>query len=512
MKYIAYCRKSTDEKDRQVLSIESQVVELKEFALREHLEVIDFITESKTAKEPGREKFAEVLKRIENGEAQGIVSWHPDRLARNSIDGGKVIYLLDLNKLQDLKFPTFWFDNTPQGKFMLNIAFGQSKYYVDNLVENIKRGNRQKLRRGEWPTKAPYGYINDSSTRTIQIDSERSRIIKKAFEKFAEGGHSFTDIANFMHKFGITTAKGKPFKPDQVKDSILTNKMYVGIMKYAGAYYQGTHKLFISRQLFDKVQKEVARIERPRFKGHNFAFRGLARCGECKGAITGEEHPRFYPTTNRNVNFVYYRCTKKKGPCSQKAIREADLENQVREIIQKVDLPEKWAKQWYQWLEKDAIEEEKQAEETINNLKLELATLEEKSNKLLDGYLDGVIEAQTYKLKMNEFFEEKLKIEEKISRIKTDGSFWLEPFKNFIGSALMCAKIARAKNNNHDLANMVKTVGSNFFLTDRQLSLELNQGFAELCAPPSAQSRNSRASEKTSLVDGGGFEPTTSAM
>ncbi|PIU73720.1 hypothetical protein COS78_00960, partial [Candidatus Shapirobacteria bacterium CG06_land_8_20_14_3_00_40_12] len=45
-------------------------------------------------------------------------------------------------KLLDLKFPSFWFDNTPQGKFMLNIAFGQSKYYVDNLSENVKRGNR----------------------------------------------------------------------------------------------------------------------------------------------------------------------------------------------------------------------------------------------------------------------------------------------------------------------------------------------------------------------------------
>ena len=146
MKYIAYCRKSTDEKDKQVLSIDQQIAELKEFGLREHLEVIDFVTEAKTAKIPGREKFAEVLQKIEKGEAQGIVAWHPDRLARNSIDGGKVIYLIDTGKILDLKFPSFWFDSTPQGKFMLNIAFGQSKYYVDNLSENVKRGMRHKLR------------------------------------------------------------------------------------------------------------------------------------------------------------------------------------------------------------------------------------------------------------------------------------------------------------------------------------------------------------------------------
>ena len=125
IRYVAYCRKSTDEKDRQVLSLDAQISELKEFALREKLQIIDFVVESKTAKEPGREKFADVLKRIERGEAGGILSWHPDRLARNSIDGGRIIYLLDIGKLSDLKFPTFWFDNTPQGKFMLNIPFYQ---------------------------------------------------------------------------------------------------------------------------------------------------------------------------------------------------------------------------------------------------------------------------------------------------------------------------------------------------------------------------------------------------
>src|SRR3990167_7015220 len=125
IKYIAYCRKSTDEPDRQILSIEAQVTELEEFATKENLKIASFVTESKTAKEPGRQKFAEVLKEIEDGKADGILSWHPDRLARNSIDGGNIIYLLDTRKLLDLKFPSFWFDNTPQGKFMLNIPFYQ---------------------------------------------------------------------------------------------------------------------------------------------------------------------------------------------------------------------------------------------------------------------------------------------------------------------------------------------------------------------------------------------------
>jgi len=148
-KFFLYARKSTDEPDRQILSIESQIDELKEFATREQLEIVETFVESQTAKEPGRPIFNNMLSLIEKGKASGILAWHPDRLARNSIDGGKIIYLCDLGLIKELKFPTFWFDATPQGKFMLNIAFGQSKYYVDNLSENVKRGLRQKVRRGE---------------------------------------------------------------------------------------------------------------------------------------------------------------------------------------------------------------------------------------------------------------------------------------------------------------------------------------------------------------------------
>ena len=148
MKYFIYTRKSTDNEERQVLSIESQLQELKDFAKRECLEVTDVFTESKTAKEPGREVFNLMLKRIEKESIEGILAWHPDRLARNSIDGGKIIYLIDIGKIKELKFPTYRFDNTAYGKFMLSIVFGQSKYYVDNLSENVLRGLRQKLRRG----------------------------------------------------------------------------------------------------------------------------------------------------------------------------------------------------------------------------------------------------------------------------------------------------------------------------------------------------------------------------
>jgi len=189
-KFFIYARKSIDSEDRQVRSIGDQISELQELAKKENLEIVDTIVEKQTAKKPGRPLFAEMLKKLEAGEAVGILAWHPDRLARNSVDGGQIIYLVDTGVIKELKFPTFWFDPTPQGKFMLSIAFGQSKYYVDNLSENIKRGHRQKLKNGLWPQMAPLGYLNDKKTKLVYVDKEKAPFIKKAFEAYATGNYT----------------------------------------------------------------------------------------------------------------------------------------------------------------------------------------------------------------------------------------------------------------------------------------------------------------------------------
>ena len=495
IKYIAYCRKSTDEKDRQVLSIEAQIAELKEFAKREKLEVVDFLTESKTAKIPGRKVFNQLIKLIEKGQASGILSWHPDRLARNSIDGGKIIYLLDTGKLLDLKFPSFWFDNTPQGKFMLSIAFSQSKYYVDNLSENVKRGNRQKLRRGEWPSKAPLGYLNEPRLRTIEIDPERSKFVNKAFRFYAEGNKSLTNISNYLYKFGVKGQSGKPLHVTATRH-MLTNKFYIGILHYDGEYYQGSHKLFVPKKLFENVQNQVEKIEKPRPKGHDFAFTGLARCGECGAAITAEVQAKFYPTTRGKVEYIYYHCTKKLGPCFQKGyVREELLEQQVRKIVAKAGLHPGWKKHFDNWMARDEQRDKQNAKETLQTLRLEINEVELKLNRLLDGYLDQVIEPQVYRQKKNELFEEKLKIQEQITKISKDNIPWLELMQEFINCALRAQKIVRAKNNCHELTLMAKKVGSNYLLKERRLSATLEFAFGALflgggcaAAPPNFSS------------------------
>ncbi len=485
MKYIAYCRKSTDEPDRQILSIEAQIAEVKEFATRENLEIIEYIVESKTAKVPGRPEFNRIIKLLEANKAQGIIAWHPDRLARNSIDGGQIIYLLDTGKLLDLKFPSFWFDNTPQGKFMLNIAFGQSKYYVDNLSENVKRGNRQKIRRGEWPNKAPIGYLNYhpiNQTKTIIVDNKKAKFIIKAFKMFATGGFTFVEIRDFLAQnkiFGIKS--GNKIHLDTIK-RILTNPFYYGVLKYKGEFFTGVHKPLITKKLFDKVQTVINhKCKNYQKNKTDFHFLGLATCGECGSSITAEKHRKHYKRRNINVDYYYYRCSKKKTPCHQSYLESSIFENQLRNSIYRASLSPFAAKKFLEWAKNDSKKDLHSIQNQVDTFTSAILEINSKLDRLLDGYVDKTIEANDYQRKKNELIQKKVELEEKITEINNYGSSWLEPFKEFVESALTAHKIAHAKNNCADLLIGAKTVGSNYFLLNKTLTPKYqNAGFLAL--------------------------------
>ncbi len=487
-KYIAYCRKSTDEKDKQIMSIEQQIDELKSFAQRANLEISEFLTEAETAKVPGRPVFNHLISLIEKGLINGIISWHPDRLARNSIDGGKIIYLIDTGKLQSMKFPSFWFENTPQGKFMLSIAFGQSKYYVDNLSENVKRGLYFKLRRGEWPSYAPLGYKNDRNTRSVMIEPRSARLVKESFQKFASGEFSsMKDIRSLFFKNGIARRNGKPLHFNQIRE-MLQRTFYFGLMTCHGETYEGKHKPLITKKLFDEVQKVLEKKYNRKPEKHDFAFTGFIKCGECGSFFTAEKHKKFYPKTRGEVWYTYYRCVKKKGVCSQKYLREEELEKQLREIVLSVSLSEIQANKLLEMAKRDGEKEKEFAVGELQKLSFSLTDLEKKLDKLLESYLEEIIDTESYQKKKEELLQIKKDLQEKIEEIKTKGSSWLEPMKEFIKEAALAAKIARAKNNCKDLAIFAKKVGSNYFLKDKRLEFSLSEASAALAAPALAAS------------------------
>ena len=457
-KFFLYARKSTDTEDKQVLSIEAQLTELRSFAKQENIEITDEFIEKKSAKMPGRPIFNNMLQKIEDGDADCILAWHPDRLAPNSVDGGKIVYLLDCGQLLSLKFPTFWFENTSQGKFMLSIAFGQSKYYIDSLAENTKRGLRPKVRRGEFPIIAPVGALNDVRNKTIVIDRRKAPVVKAAYELYAKNNSRLEDIANFLAQKGIRTRGGKVLKKDRIA-FILSNPFYYGHFRYAGEVYEGKHQPIVSKKLFDEVQAVLKQRSRPRKANEPKAYCGLLSCGECDMGITAEVQK----------GHTYYRCTRKSKVihCTQPYIREEELDRQLSQLLQTVSLPADWAAKLNEMLEKDSKQAAQSCAAFVQESRTKVQNLSSKLQRLLDSYLDQDIEQETYRNKKAELMSNKKSLEEQIVRLEQKQTGWLEPMRKWIKEASGLSKIAQADDFFAKKLMSRKIFGSNLTLQAR---------------------------------------------
>ena len=241
------------------------------------------IEEARSAKSPGRPVFNEMLKRIERGEADGILAWHPDRLARNALDGGQIIHFLDTGKLMNLRFPTYTFENSSQGKFMLAIMFGQSKYYVDSLSENVRRGTVPSGELQLAPGQAPIGYMNarsEAGEKIIVPDPERFELLRRLWELLLSGGYSVPELnAIAADQLGLRTPKKKRRGGSPLSVSglyrVLSNPFYAGQIRYKGQWYPGRHETMITgRSVRKGTGSSLAGTTFPAPKSTVFAFTG----------------------------------------------------------------------------------------------------------------------------------------------------------------------------------------------------------------------------------------------
>jgi len=234
-KYCLYARKSSEEDERQALSIDSQIKEMLQIAEKEGLEIVDIKKESHSAKESSkRDVFNSIIKDLKDKKFNSILTWNTDRLSRNAGDLGSLIDLVDKNLLVEIKTYNQVFKNTPNDKFMLMILGGQAKLENDNKSINVKRGLRAKVEQGLWPAVAPTGYLNDlrkDRTGCIHLDPDRWSIIREVFEKVAYDNYSGRKIFNWLKDINFKTKSGKDFSLSNIY-LMLNNTFYYGYFEY----------------------------------------------------------------------------------------------------------------------------------------------------------------------------------------------------------------------------------------------------------------------------------------
>lgn len=411
LRYIIYCRKSTESEDRQIISIESQLAELRKIAERLHLSVVEVLQESKSAKAPGRPVFAEVLKSIRKGRADGILCWKLDRLARNPIDGGEIIWMIQRAVIKHIQ--TFDRGYSPEDNVLvLNVEFGMANQFILDLSKNVKRGLRTKAEKGWFPGRAPLGYLNDRSRvkgdALLIKDPERFDLVRRMWDLVLSGTISSRKIhRTAVDEWGLRSIHGTRPALSTIYH-IFTSTFYCGSFEYpvgSGTWHEGAHEPMVTQEEYDRVQTLLGRRGKPRPKKHSFPLLGLLSCGGCGGRITAEEKHqiicpvcRFKFSANdrkhcprclvaidgmanpKLLHYLYYHCTRKPHhDCKQKVIEGKKLECQVKDRLRRIQISDVFRK----WAMKNLTKEnerDKEAEETLQTSRQR--TLDQNQKKL----------------------------------------------------------------------------------------------------------------------------------
>lgn len=519
LRYILYARKSSESEDRQMASVEDQVIEMKRFAEERGLNVITVIKESKSAKNVGRKHFNDMLLQIQEGKADAILCWKLNRLARNPIDGGSIIDLLQRNILKHVQ--TNGRDYRPTDNvIMMYVEFGMSNQFSNDLSMDVRRGMRMKAERGWNPARQlPIGYIHNKDKngkvlpQEIIPDPKRFINIKKLWKKMLLGSYSVADMKRTGDKLGLTNDKKRPYGL-KAYHNIFNSRFYCGYFKWKdkdgiSIEYKGKHKTIISELEYEKVQRILGNNSNPtRQRNYQYVFKGLLSCGECGASITAErklnlrcrECKHKFSCINRDdcpkcstkisemenphiTNIVYYRCTKKKGPCLQKAITETDLKAQYLSIAKEFQI----SKPFYDVIVNDTerYHETKNEEHKTFFLvqKQQLSELNSRLNSLALMRADGEISKEEYisiKQTTLELIEEKKAL---VSEYTYEQQNWKQQRLRYAEFGYRAIKVLKNKEN-HVIKELLSTLGSNQKLMDKKLYfireeplLEIKKGY-----------------------------------
>ncbi len=460
MRYIIYCRKSTDTEDKQVQSLESQESELRSLAEKLGLNVVEVLLESKSAKHPGRPVFAHMLELITTNKADAILCWKLDRLARNFIDAGAIIHSLQSNIIKEIRtanerhLPT---DNV----LALSVQLGMANQYIRDLSENVKRGNRAKLEKGEWPNHAPFGYLNDKNTKQLVLDPERAPYVRRMFELYTTEQYSLKEISDTLYREGLRTKTGNKVYRSTIH-RILGKRIYYGMLERNGKHYPGKHEPIVTQELFDRAQDVMHGVSRPRKQKHHFALRGILSCDECPCACT----------MSIKKGHLYTYCTNGKGICTQhKHYSRVDrLHTQIAEILGLVRFDEELIELSYLAAKEKYAHTTAHHEEAHQRLEKQLSMLLEREERLLDTYTAGITRKELYEAKMQALDNERVSLQEQIKRQNFANPLaTLEPTKNVFVTSNEAQNVYLA-GDEFKREKIVKNLLSNLTLRDKNIA------------------------------------------
>ena len=519
-KFFIYCRKSSESEDRQAASIKDQMDVLQKMVDLQGLDVVEVFTEERSSKEPGRPIFNEMLSRINAGEANGLCTYDNDRLARNPIDNGNIAWLLQKGILKEIKTPGRSYFPEDAG-LLLSIEQGRATDYVIRLSKNVRRGLNSRVQSGWRPAKAPIGYINvdtGNGFKTTEKDPDRFDILRRMWDHYLTGHYSVRELHEIVNEqWGLRTPQkrqrgGKKLSMSNVY-RILNEPFYTGKFLWTNPdtgdkeLFQGKHPAMVTEHEFRRAQILLGGKGKSQMQSKDFSYTGLVRCGECDSSITAEEKNQIicssckhkFSTNNKSdcpkcgiaismmrnptiLQYVYYRCSKKRGTCSQKYIRLEQFEEQCTSLLGRITIDNQYLEVALDYLKDTQNIEYEDNRKIIDSLQTASKQCEARIQRLNMEYTSAQnINYEIYTPEEFRQYKKQLQDENKeISNQVDDAKKRLNDSYSMAERTFSFCALAKKKFEEGDEKMkrlILSSVGSNLTLKDKILSIQLLHPF-----------------------------------
>ena len=403
-KCVLYCRVSSREQEDTGYSLPAQEKLLKSYTEKKNFRITKkfSISESASGKKQ-REIFTEMINYTKQNNIKIILCEKVDRLTRNFRDAVKIDDWLEKNEERQVhlvKDSLILHKNSrSQEKLNWGIRILFAKNYIDNLSEETKKGQIEKLNQGWLPQKPPLGYktTGEKGHKIHILDTTKAPLIKKMFELYATGNYSLSTLNKKMYQIGLKTNGENKLVRSRLAE-LLSDPFYYGKIRWNNKIYNGKQEPTITEELFNRTQNALRRKNTPKYSKHFYLFKGLVNCTECKGPITWE----------KQKETIYGHCNHYRNCSQKKWAKETEVE---KKVIEKLDQLKLKSPRLIEWIRKALKENHKEEIEfnstSLNELNKRHKQLQKRLDRLYDDKLDDKITGEFYEKKFKQYSEGK---------------------------------------------------------------------------------------------------------
>ncbi len=474
MKSVLLCRVSSKEQEETGYSLPAQEKLLSNYATSKDFEIQKVFTISESASgKKIREIFNIMFSYVKKNDIKVIVIEKADRFTRNFKDSVDMYQWLDEDEerqLHSVKDSLILHKNSrSQEKLNWDIRIVFAKNYIDNLSEEVKKGQKEKIAQGWLPTKPPIGYktIGEKGHKTHVIDEIKAPLVKEMFSLYATSNHSLKQLTELIYKEGLRNDNGNKIVKSRIH-RLLTDPFYIGQNRWNNNLTDGDQETFIDDDTFNKVQQILKRKTTPKYRKHSYLFQGIFKCNECTGTITWETQK----------DHVYGHCNHYRD-CSQKAWhKEEAVEILLAKELNKLQIKNSRIAEWI----KKAIKESHQDKiayysSSISELQKRQEQLNKRLEKMYEDKLDEKITQAYYDAKARRYKDELNENEKMIHKHNNANTKYYELGSKVYDLSQKAYEIYLMAKNNDDKRLLINLVFSEIHLSDNKLIAAYSKPF-----------------------------------